>query len=241
MRPEGLIDLGDILDGEDNVDEDRLFDHGGQANSNSVLAIHWSSAGSEQARPIGRSHNQLLAIGRYIHEQTDLSSEHCSFVNHHMSGLIGFAVGVVAALDVGARIQFHNFRTLGRYVDALAEFGGQHVVLPGGLWQEAHELLPMHVREQLISIILVWNREHAEQTVFGENETAARLIDLTNFKDLALFSQIRRHPSEVGSIPLGSINSLRDPSLVWMETFPLWHGGIPRPERQLHCRGRTLS
>ena len=217
--PEGLIDLGDILDGEDNVVEDGLFEHGSQISANSVLAIHWSSAGSEQAMPIGRSHNQLLAIARYVHEQTDLSSEHCSFVSHHLSGLIGFAVGMVAALDVGARLQFHNFRTLGRYINALAEFGGQHVVLPGGLWEEAHALLPMQVREQLISIMLVWNRVHAEQTVFAENETAARLIDLTNFKDLALFSQIRRHPSEVGSVPLGAINSLHDPSRVWMETF----------------------
>ncbi|WP_319414348.1 class I adenylate-forming enzyme family protein [uncultured Cohaesibacter sp.] len=217
--PEGLIDLGEILDQEDNVDEESLFQHSRQIGANVVLAIHWSAAGSDVAQPIGRSHNQLLAIGRYVHEQTVLQAENCLFVTHHMSGLVGFAVGLVGALDIGARIQFHNFRTTHGFVEALAEFGGQHVSLPGSLWQGAHDLLPMNVREQLISVSLVWNRAHAEQSVYGENETAARLIDLTNFKDLVLFSQLRRHPSEVGSIPLGSINSLIDPAKVWMETF----------------------
>nr|WP_319389184.1 class I adenylate-forming enzyme family protein [uncultured Cohaesibacter sp.] len=217
--PEGLIDLGEILSEEDKVDEETLFQHALQAGANSILAIHWSSAGSEQARPIGRSHNQLLTIARYAHEQTDLGAESCVFVTHHMSGLIGFAVGLIGALETGARLQFHNFRSLPKFVNALAEFGGQHIYLPGALWEDAHTLLPMSVREQLVSISLVWNRAHAEQSVFGENETAARLIDVTNFKDLALFSQIRRHPSEVGSVPLGAINSLRDPSQVYMETF----------------------
>ena len=217
--PEGLIDLGEIMEEEDKIEEETLFDHALQIGANSVLAIHWSSAGSEQGLPIGRSHNELLSIARYMQEQTGLCEDHCAFVMHHMSGLVGFAVGLLGALDVGARVQFHSFRVMHGLVSSLSEFGGQHVFLPGPLWQDTHALLPMNVREQLVSVVLVWNRAHAEQSVFGENETAARLLDMTNFKDLAVFSQIRRHPSEVGSVPLGTINSLVEPSKVWMETF----------------------
>nr|WP_321457072.1 class I adenylate-forming enzyme family protein [uncultured Cohaesibacter sp.] len=216
--PEGLIDLGEILDEEDKVDEETLFQHSFQAGANNVLGIHWSSAGSDMARPIGRSHNQFISMARYIHEQTDLAEGSCVFVTHHMSGLIGFVAGLVGGLFFGARVQFHNFKTVHGYIEALSEFGGQHIVIPGGFWEEVHAQLPMNVREQLVSVTLVWNRKHVEQSVFSENESAARLIDLTNFKDLVLFSQIRRHPSEVGSVPLGSINSIHDPELVWMET-----------------------
>ncbi|WP_316862410.1 class I adenylate-forming enzyme family protein [uncultured Cohaesibacter sp.] len=217
--PEGLIDLAPVLEEEDSVSEEALFEHSYQISANSVLALHWSAAGSERGRPIGRSHNHLLAQARYVSEQTDLVSEDCIFVTHHLSGLVGFVSGLVSALDVGARVQFHAFKSNARLCQTLAEFGGQHVSLPGGQWQAIHDLLPMPVREQLKSVTLVWNKSHVGQTSFGENETAARIVDLTDFHELVLFSQIRRDPSEIGPVSVGEIASIKDPEMIWMETF----------------------
>ncbi|WP_373236412.1 AMP-binding protein [Cohaesibacter celericrescens] len=216
--PEGLIELQSVLDDEDSASQEDLFELSVSPSADAVLAIHWTSATSQPSRPIGRSHNQLLAVARHVHDQTDLESKDCLMVGHQLSGLNGFAGGLVGALDAGARIQFHHFQTLAHYAEALSEYGGEHVFLPGAHWQAFHSCLSMSAREQLKSVTLIWNRSHAAKSDFCENETAARLLDLTNFGELALFCQIRRHPGEIGSVPLGEINGRKSLQSVWLET-----------------------
>ena len=217
--PEGLIELQSVLDAEDDVDEDTLFDETDVPPADAILSVHWNAASSQPARPIGRNHNQLLCLARQLSEQTGLEAGDCAFVTHHLSGLTGFAAGLVAAIDKAARLQFHHFETMEKYSALLGEFGAQHIMLPGSQWQALHQRLEMTVREQLKSVSLVWSRSHVGQTEVKENETAARLVDLTNFGDLALFGQIRRHPSEVGSVPLGSIESRETTGAAFMETY----------------------
>lgn len=217
--PEGLIDLQPIMDEEeDTVDEETLFDIAPLPDANSVLAVHWASAGSLVSTPLGRSHNQLLSASRHVYEQTGLEAGDCLMMAYHLSGLTGFAAGIIAALDVGVRLQFHQFRSLEGFNEALSEYGVQHVMLPGGQWKNLHSVLSMNVREQLKSVSLIWSRSHAQEEHFPENETAARLIDVTNFGELAMFAQIRRLPGEIGPVPLGTIEARNVPSAAYLET-----------------------
>ncbi|WP_319531876.1 class I adenylate-forming enzyme family protein [uncultured Cohaesibacter sp.] len=217
--PEGLIELQSVLDDEDSVEDEELWDIPAQPSSDAVFSINWSAATSQPAQAIGRNHNQLLSAARHVHEQTDLEAGDCMMVVHHMTGLVGLAVGVIGAFDKGARVQFHHFRTGAALSEAMCEFGTQHVCLPGTQWPVLHAVLPMDVREQLKSVMLVWNRSHRSKRVFGQNETAARLLDITNFGELAVFCQLRRHPDEIGSIPLGAIAARSVDDANWMETY----------------------
>ena len=217
--PEGLIELQSMMDDEDSVTNDEtLFDVDPLPSANSVLAIHWAAAGSVVSKPLGRSHNQLIAASRYVHEQTGFEAGDCLMVAYHLSGLSGFAAGIIAALDAGVRLQFHQFRNLDMFNGALSEYGVQHVMIPGGQWKNLHSMLSMQVREQLKSVSLVWNRSHSYTESFPENETAARLLDVTNFGELALFAQIRRSPDKIGAVPLGAIEARRIRDGVYLET-----------------------
>ncbi|SNY93327.1 Acyl-CoA synthetase (AMP-forming)/AMP-acid ligase II [Cohaesibacter sp. ES.047] len=216
--PEGLIELQGVLDDEDSVDDEQLWDVPALPSADVVLSVNWSAASAQPSQALGRNHNQLLSAARHVHEQTDLEAGDCLMLVHHMTGLVGLAVGLVGAFDVGARVQFHHFRTAAKLSQTMCEFGTQHVCMPGVQWPVLHGILPMEVREQLKSVMLVWNRSHRSKRVFGQNETAARLLDITNFGELALFCQLRRHPDEIGSIPLGEIPSRAASEAAWMET-----------------------
>lgn len=217
--PEGLIELQSMMDDEENaIDDETLFGSDALPSANTVLSIHWDSAGRVVSKPLGRSHNQLMVASRHVHEQTGLEASDCMMVAYHLSGLSGFAAGIIAALDVGVRLQFHQFRNLEMFNAALSEYGVQHVMIPGGQWRNLHAQLSMHVREQLKSVSLIWNRSHSYNEDFPENETAARLIDITNFGELALFAQIRRSPGEIGAVPLGAIEARKSPSAIYLET-----------------------
>ncbi|TLP49116.1 acyl--CoA ligase [Cohaesibacter sp. CAU 1516] len=220
--PEGLIELQSMMDDEDTaLDEETLFDIAPLPDANSVLAIHWASAGSVVSKPLGRSHNQLLCASRHVYEQTGLEPGDCLMMAYHLSGLTGFAAGIITAFDAGIRLQFHQFRNLQGFNAALSEYGVQHIMLPGGQWRHLHPELVMAVREQLKSISLIWSRSHAQGDVFPENETAARLLDVTNFGELALLAQIRRLPGEIGSVPLGTIEARNVPGAAYLETHLL--------------------
>ncbi|MCT4657127.1 MAG: acyl--CoA ligase [Cohaesibacter sp.] len=217
--PDGLVELAPMLEGHEELDEDALsadgFDHG----ADDILAVQWTTATNHPSAPVGRSHNQILAASRFHAAQINLGADQCLFMTHHWSGLSGLSAAFGAALYSGARIQFHHFTHYPRMAAHLAEFGGQHVMLPAHQWEMFHCELSDQVREQLLSVSLVWNRIHTSGESFRGNETAARLVDLTIFNELALFSQIRRKPGFVGPIPLGAIKtSDEDGSKVWLET-----------------------
>ena len=216
--PEGLIDLQAVLDDEESLPDQELFEHSSLPSADSILAIHWSAAGSLPARPLGRSHNQLLCAAQQVHEQSGLETGDCLMLAHHLSGLAGYASGLIAGLASGARIQFHHFRSLAVMAEMVAEFGVQHILLPGSQWTGLHGLLPMSAREQLKSIGLVWNRHHCQPCSFRDNETAARLMDVTNFGELALYSQIRREPGIIGTVPVGDLRARALPDAVSMQT-----------------------
>ena len=216
--PEGLIELQSMMDDEDSVADEDLMTIPDLPSADAVLAVHQTAASSQSSRWIGRSHNQMLCVARHVCEQTEIEDGDSLMVAHHLTGLVGFAAGMVNGLEAGARLQFHNFVSSAAYASALSEYGVQHVLMPGGTWWDVHDRLSMEVREQLKSITLVWNRSHAVASEQRENETAARLVDLTNFSNIALFCQIRRQPFAIGGVPLGKIAVRLQPEAEWLET-----------------------
>ena len=217
--PEGLISLDAYLDNEESDEAEQGVVREARHGADHILAIHWSAASDQAAQPLGRSHNQLLAASRHLADQSDVAQGDCVVIAHHLSGLVGFTGGLVLGLDCGARMQFHHFRSLQGLINLLTEFGGQHITLPQGQWAGFHERLVDPVREQLSSVALVWNRFHDSETGYRPNETAARILDVTNINDLAIHAQIRREPGKAGQISLGAIKGRKDQDTVWFETF----------------------
>ena len=216
--PEGLIELQSMMDDEDSaINDETLFEIASLPSADTVLTIHWGAAGSN-AKPLGRSHNQLLAASRHVSEHMGLEPGDCLLVAYHLSGLNGFVAGLVVGLEAGIRMQFHQFRCLAGLNSALSEYGVQHMMVPGGQWAQLHGMLSIDVREQLKSISLIWSRSHNQGEICPDNETAARLIDITNLGELALVAQIRRFPGEIGALPLGSIEARHCPDAPSLQT-----------------------
>ncbi|HAT85735.1 MAG TPA: hypothetical protein DCS30_07190 [Rhizobiales bacterium] len=219
--PDGLVDLGPVMDElDDNIEiSGEQFVSSGDA-ADELHNIVWSTVNNHPSMPIARSHNQLLSVARHHISQTGLGADECVLMSHHWSGLPGLGASFAAALLQGARLQFHHFQTYQRLESCLAEYGVQHAMIPAHGWEIFHSLLSAQVREQLLSISLIWVRYHTGVEVYRNNETAARLIDVTNFNELALHSQIRREPGQIGSILLGEIASTQTDGskLVWLES-----------------------
>lgn len=216
--PDGLIELAPMMDDENTEGDEEPSSGPVLRTANSVLAVHWSSATSHPALPLGRSHNEYLSCARHVTEQTGIGVGESMLVAHQLYGLAGFAAGLVAGLEAGARIQFHHFVSPEGLARCLEEFGCQHVMLPQSQWPFVQQALPMSVREQLLSVSVVWNRLHPEGVVYRDNETAARLIDITNFNELALVAQLRRDPTTLDTIPIGPILARQGTDAAWVET-----------------------
>lgn len=225
--PDGLVDLGPVMDELDesealSADEitDLLASDTQSEAADHLHSILWSTVSNHPSMPIGRSHNQLLAAAQHHISQTGLSADECVFMCHHWSGLSGLGGCFAAALLQGARLQFHHFQTYHQLAASMAEYGAQHLMVPAHGWDLLHDCLSDQVREQMLSISLIWVRYHSGTGVFRDNETAARLIDVTNFNELALHCQIRREPGKVSPILLGEIGPLQDDGskLVWLES-----------------------
>lgn len=216
--PDGLIELAPMMDDESATSDGEPTNGPVLRTANSVLAIHWASATSHPALPLGRSHNEYLSCARHVNEQTGIECGESLLLAHQLNGLVGFGAGLVAGLAAGARIIFHHFTTPDTLANSLEEFGCQHVILPQSQWPAIQDQLPMPAREQLLSISLVWNRLHPEGDVYRDNETAARLIDITNFNELALIAQLRRDPATLDTIPIGKINARQGNEAAWIET-----------------------
>jgi acyl-CoA synthetase (AMP-forming)/AMP-acid ligase II len=219
--PDGLVDLGPVMDELDDGAEisEQHFDSS-EDMADELQSIVWSTANNNPSLPIGRSHNQLLAVARHHISQTGLDADECVLMSHHWSGLAGLGASFAPALLQGARLQFHHFQTYQRLEACMAEYGAQHVMIPAHGWESLHSYLSDQVREQLLSISLVWVRYHTGVEVYRHNETAARLIDVTNFNELALHSQIRREPGQIGGILLGEIGPVQGDGTktIWLES-----------------------
>lgn len=217
--PDGLIDFAPMLEDEETALAEDFDASPVERSADNAFVLHWTSATSRESLPIARNHGQILAVARMVNEQNSIGSADCAMVVHHMSGLPGFAAGLVGALDAGARIQFHHFTNPLALAQSIEEFGVQHLALPASIWEHLHQCLSDIARQQLLSVALVWNRVHPNKEIFRLNETAARLLDLTNFGDLALHCQIRREPGHVGAVPLGEFSARLEGNSAWCETY----------------------
>lgn len=216
--PDGLIELAPMMDDESAVDDEAPSPGPVLRTANSVLAVQWLSATSQNSLPLGRSHNEYLSCARHIIEQIGTGSGESLLLAYQLYGLVGFGAGLVGGLSAGARMIFHHFMTPARLASCLEEFGCQHVMVPESQWPAIQESLPMVVREQLLSVSILWNRLHPEGEIYRDNETAARLIDITNFNELALVAQLRRDPATIDSIPIGAIPARQGNDAAWLET-----------------------
>ncbi len=217
--PDGLIDFAPMLEDEETALAEDFAAEQVERSADAAIVLHWTSATSRESVPLARSHNQILSAARHTSEQTSIKADECVMIAHHLSGLVGYAAGMIAAMDIGARIQFHHISTPLILAQSIEEFAIQHISLPESFWELLHQCLSANAREQLVSISLVWNRVHPNRELFRLNETAARLLDLTNFGELALHSQIRREPGHVGAIKLGETPSKLEGNPAWFETY----------------------